>query len=362
MSAEQVWQVLDHNRLRMLGDGVFYPDLLELEAVIGGWDDWFDRWAALAGHYDAEGEAAAASGLTVTAGEKLFQSSICWQYAQFLWFHEPDRRVFGQREKVRTYRRAAPWLQPPAERVEIAFEGTNIPGYLRLPDGAVGPVPCALLIGGLESTKEESYHFENLLLRRGVATFAFDGPGQGEYFPQRPFTPDWERWTSAVVDHVQGRAEIDADRIGVLGRSLGGYLAVRSACRDRRLTCCVAFGALFDLSFFDRMAAVTQHGFRYITGIADPDEAREAIIDRVDLSDVVGELGVPLYVLHGVKDPLIPLEQAYRLERAVAHGDVTMHLEPQGDHCAHNLFHRVRPAMADWLAVQLGAGATVATR
>lgn len=353
MIAPHVAQVFDHSRARMIGDGVAYPDILKLERRIGDWSEWFEAWAGVAQEYEAEAAEAEARDLFVSAGEKLFQASICWQYAQFLWFHDPERRRHGQQRKVRAYRQAAPYLVPPAEPIEIPFEGTRIPGFLRLPPGAKGPASCVILLGGLESTKEESYHFENLLLRRGVGTFAFDGPGQGEYFFEQPFVPDWERWTSAVVDHLEDRSEIDRNRLGILGRSLGGYLAVRSAAREPRLRCCVAFGALFDLSFFDQMVEVTRRGFEYITGMADEDEARKAIIGYVDLSDVITELCVPLYVLHGAKDPLIPVEQAYRLEQAATNADVTMHVEPEGDHCAHNHFHRVRPAMADWLALQL---------
>lgn len=353
MSAAQAAQVFDHNRARMIGDGVFYPDIVMLEHRIRDWSEWFDAWARMAQEYEAEAAEAEKLDLLISAGEKLFQASICWHYAQFLWFHDHEQRRHGQQQKARTYHQAAPHLVPPAERVDVPFEGTRIPGYLRLPPEAKRPVSCVILLGGLESTKEESYQFENLLLQRGMGTFAFDGPGQGEYFFEQPFVPDWERWTSAVVDHLEGRSEIDRNRLGVLGRSLGGYLAVRSASREPRLRCCVAFGALFDLSFFDEMVEVTGRGFGHITGIPDEGQATKAIIDYVDLSDVITDLCVPLYVLHGAKDPLIPVEQAYRLEQAATNADVTMHVEADGDHCAHNLFHRVRPAMADWLTLQL---------
>lgn len=347
---------LERNELRMIGDGVHLPDLVQLRRTITSWSQWFDSWAELAASYEDAGEQAERDGRLVTAGECFWQSSICWQYAQFLWFHEPSQRLHGQRRKVETYRRSAPYLLPPAERVDIPFEDTSIPGYFRSAEGD-GRAPCALLIGGLESTKEESYRFENLLLRRGVSTFAFDGPGQGEYFEQRPLAEDFERYASAVLDHVVARPDVDADRVGVLGRSLGGYLAVRAAALEPRLRACVAWGALFDLAaFFDQMEPRTQDGFCYITGISDRLEARAAAERAIDLTAVAAELDRPLYILHGARDPLIPIDQAYKLDAHTRQAPTTLVIEPGGDHCAHNLYHRVRPAMADWLAQHLEAG------
>src|SRR2546426_533613 len=85
-----------------------------------------------------------------------------------------------------------------------AVEGANLPGFLRLPPGD-GPWPCAVLIGGLESTKEEYRLFEEICHHRGLATFAFDGPGQGEAFFYVKLRPDFERYPSVVVDYLATR-------------------------------------------------------------------------------------------------------------------------------------------------------------
>ena len=171
---------------------------------------------------------------------------------------------------VELFDRAAPHFVHAGERVEIPLDDARIPGYLRLPAAAAeGPVPCCVLIGGLESTKEESHLFENLCLDRGMATFAFDGPGQGELFFDVKLVPDFERYSSAVLDHLVGRPELDADRIGVLGRSLGGHYAPKAAAGDERFAACCAWGACFDLSDLPEMPEHTRHGFIYATGIAD---------------------------------------------------------------------------------------------
>ena len=235
------------NRGRMLSDGIPFADIRAAEAVAadGSDVDWFDLWMARADFYEDLGTAAIEAGNGISGGEWLWNASLSAHYAQFMWFHDPARREAGQRRKVLLFDRAAPHFSRPGERIEIPLEGVAIPGYLRVPGPArdAGPVPCCVLIGGLESTKEESHLFENLCLTRGMATFAFDGPGQGELFFDVKLGPDFERYTSAVVDHLVDRDEIDADRIGVLGRSLGGHYAPRSAAADHRFAACCAWAA-----------------------------------------------------------------------------------------------------------------------
>jgi hypothetical protein len=55
---------------------------------------------------------------------------------------------------------------------------------------------------------------------------------------------------------------------------------------------------------------------------------------------------------------LIPPTQVERLRHALAHHhDVEFDIPADGDHCCHNLYHVVRPRMADWLAERLGGHA-----
>jgi 2,6-dihydroxypseudooxynicotine hydrolase len=345
------------NAGRMLSDGIPYPDFREATEAITGSEDWFDFWWAKGEAYERVGEEALGAGHAVSAGDWLWHSSLSFHYAQFMWFHDPARRELGQRRKVELYNRAAPYLVPAGERVEIEFEGAPIPGFLRLPPGEPprGGWPCAVLIGGLESTKEESLRFEQLCLERGMATFAFDGPGQGELFFAVKLRPDFERWTSAVVDHVSGRPEIDADRIGVLGRSLGGFYALRSAAADERLKACVAWGFFYDMADFDSIPATTRQGFAYVTGEPTFEQARAYLRQAMTLSDVADRLRTPTLLLNGRHDPIFPSQQMERVADALAGAPVTVVIEEQGDHCAHNMGHLVRPRMADWLADALAA-------
>ncbi len=339
---------------RMLADGIPYADIEEARRQIGedGFE-WFDFWDGRADAYQEIAERAIAGGHAITGGEMLWQASLSAHYAQFMYFDRPELREAGQRRKVELYDRAAPLFEPAGERIEIEVEGATMPGYLRLPPGE-GPHACAVLIGGLESTKEESYLFENICLRRGIATYAFDGPGQGEMYFEVKLRGDFERYTSAALDHLVARPEIDASRVGVLGRSLGSNFAARAAAGDDRFRACVAWGGCFDMEDFEAMPKGTQDGFVYVTGIEDTAQAVEHLRAALDLSAVAGEIRCPLLVLNGRHDQIFSIRHLEEFERAVTNAPIEIVLEEEGDHCCHNMGHIVRPRMADWLAAKLG--------
>jgi len=345
------------NRGRLLSDGIPWPDIEQAReaAATDPEVDWFGFWMARSDRYAELGEQALADSHGISAGELLWLGSLTAHYAQYMWFHDHARRELGQRRKVELFNQAAPHLKPPAERVEIDLDGGTIPGFLRLPEsGGDGPVPCCVLIGGLESTKEESHRFENLCLERGLATFAFDGPGQGEMFFDVKLGPDFERYSSAVLDELERRPEIDSGRIGVLGRSLGGHYAPKSAACDDRFAACCAWGACFDLSDLDSMPPRTRAGFLYATGIDDPERATEHLLASLDLAPVVELISCPTLVVHGRHDAIFGPEQVERFRRGVTGAELEIQLEEDGDHCCHNMGHVVRPRMADWLADRLG--------
>ena len=352
MSQAVVNAVLRAHDGRFVGDGVHATDLEKMLGQIHNWSDWFGVWTTMAKRYEDLGDEAMTAGAMLTAGEFYWLACLYQHYAQFLWFHEPERRFQGQQRKVQLYDKAAPLLRPSGQRVEVVHGPWRIPGFLRLPH-RMGPSPTVVLLGGLESTKEESRRFEELCTERGMATMAFDGPGQGEMFSQVRFRPDIEAFTSAVIDYLETRPEIDSRRIGILGRSLGGYLAVRSAAYDHRIRACVAWGALNNLRHWDRIPELTRAGFAYIAGLR-MDEAKEFYGEGVTLQGIAEQVACPLYVLHGAMDTVLPGDHVEKLRAATRHVPQTFVIEPEGNHCCHNLYPIVRPRMADWLADTLG--------
>ncbi|HEY4821493.1 MAG TPA: alpha/beta hydrolase, partial [Xanthobacteraceae bacterium] len=313
---DRVWNA---SGIRLVGDGVPAGDVMVGQRELASWDQWYPYWAGRGDAYENLARAALDRGRRQSAGELFWHACLSYHYAQFLWFHDPQSREAGQRHKVELYREAAPLFVAPAERFDLAFEDFVIPGYLRLPPGRIGPSPAAVILGGLESTKEESYRFENLCLARGLATCTFDGPGQGEMYFQAKLRPDFHRFASAVLDWLVARPEIDSARIGVIGRSLGGFYAVHWAAHEPRLKACVCWGVLFDLSYYDAMRDPARRGFAYVAGFDDPERAAPYLKKTLDLAGQAEHVGCPVYALHGARDTLIPPAQVDRLRAALAH-------------------------------------------
>lgn len=337
---------------RLAADGVDYSDIEAVRTQVTTWEDWPRAWAERGTEHVAWARRCLAEGHRLTAGEALVRASLCYHFGQIITYNDPTTKAGLQGCKVEAFREAAPLLRPPAERTEVPWRNLALPGYLRLPEGR-RPAPCVVLIPGLDATKEDFHSFTELCLRRGLGTFAFDGPGQGEVRAHSPLVDGYEGSILAVVGALAARHEIDPERIGLLGRSLGGHYAMRAAAADARIAAAVVFGGFHDLSHWDEIPGLTREGFRQATGAATEAEARR-LLANVNLEGCLGYVQCPTLVVHGKRDAIVPWQQAERIAVEVPVG-ATLWLDEDGVHCCHNHAVRYRPAMADWLATTLKA-------
>jgi 2,6-dihydroxypseudooxynicotine hydrolase len=335
---------------RLLADGIDFNDIEAVRERLGRWEEWPKAWAERGDRYLAWARECLARGHRLTAGESLVRASLCYHFGQIAALHDPAARADLQRRKVEAFREAGPLLRPAAERFEVPWRKLRLPGYLRLPEGA-RPVPCVVLIPGLDATKEDFFTLSEMCLRRGLATFAFDGPGQGEMRPLSPLVDGYESSILAVVEALAARPEIDRQRTALLGRSLGGHYALRAAAAEPRVAAAVVFGGFHDLSHWETMPPMTREGFRQALGAATEQEARRRLA-WANLEGVLGFVHCPVLVVHGKRDAIIPWYQAERIATELPAG-ATFLLDPDGVHCCHNNASRYRTAMADWLATTL---------
>jgi len=337
---------------RMLADGMILQDIRSASALTE-WSQWGDFWIQRALAHEQLSLNSLEKGYALTAGEHLERASLCAHYGQFLYFEFPETKRQAAELKARLFRKAAPLISPRAEALEIPYGGVGLPAYFRMPAGRP-PFPAVIMLGGVDAAKEDAYQFSNLCLARGLATLAVDGPGQGEaLYRGLTLDPDFHRSVSAVVDELTRRPEIDASRIGIIGRSLGGFLAPQAAALDQRIRACVAWGALYDLSSFDSKPPLIRDAYRFVTGSRDWAEAKQRTA-FINLEGTAERITCPLYVVHGEKDNSVPPVNAQRLV-AEARGPAKLWLVPDSIHCNHEVAHIVRPDMADWLAKELGA-------
>jgi 2,6-dihydroxypseudooxynicotine hydrolase len=335
---------------RLVADGVDANDVQTVRPNVTSWDDWPEAWAKVAGTHLALARDRLAGGSPVTAGEAFVRASLCFHVGQVVAFHNPDVKRDLQKKKETAFRDAAPLLLPPAERLVIDHNGVLLPGYLRLPDGPA-PHACVILVPGLDSTKEDFISLSEMCVRRGLACFAYDGPGQGEVRQHALLKEGYETSIRSVFDAIVQRPGIDPNRIGLLGRSLGGYYILRAAAADPRIKALAVFGGAYDLSDWDNMPRTILDGFLWTTDSATGDEAR-ARMGAATLDDCIGDVTCPTIVVHGKRDAIFHYTQAERI--AAALGDkAELVIEENGVHCCHNFGFRYRTLMADWMAMTL---------
>ena len=137
------------------------------------------------------------------------------------------------------------------ERIEVPFEGEVVAGYLHLcPD--VGRAPLLFYMPGCDTTCESSPDpTNNLVHQRGMHVFSFDGPGLGQSNMRgMALTADnFERAASAVLDVLEQRTEVDADKIVTYGGGMGSYWAMRLAAIDRRVAAAATKSSYCDKYF-----------------------------------------------------------------------------------------------------------------
>lgn len=343
----RIASAIAHWAPRFVTNGVPLTDFEQITSGLTRWEDWCAAWSARAEIHEQLGREALADGHELSAGEHLTRAALCFHFGKFLFVHDPEQMAAAGARAVVCRTDALPLLDPPGERVAVPYEGATLYGNLRRPRGIERP-PVVVMCMGLDSAKEESHDYEQRFLRRGVATFAFDGPGQGEAEHELALCPEYERPIAAVFDHLETRDDLDADRIGLWGVSMGGYLAARAACFEPRARACVTLSGSYDRSSFLDRPPLNIAAFMYRAKAVDHDEAA-AVAARMSLAGIADRITCPIYIVAGSADRITPAADAQRLASEVS-GPCVLDVVEGGNHVVNNLWYRYRDQTADWLA------------
>ena len=175
---------------------------------------------------------------------------------------------------------------PSIHQSQLTFESGTKPIRLDayLPDSA-GKHPTVLALygsgGGVEGMGEPA----SMLAAQGFAVFVlhyFDRTGTTQAHDKPTIVRNFPAWGKTVWDaisHLEQHPQVDAKRIGLLGFSLGAYLALSVASVDPRVQAVVEFFGGFpkEMKFFMRRLC-------------------------------------PVLMLHGEADATVPVQEAYDLQ------------------------------------------------
>jgi dienelactone hydrolase len=348
----RIQSAISHWGPRFVSNGVPLTDFHEVTAGLVRWEDWCRAWSGRAAAHERLGRVALTAGDKLSAGEHLTRAGVCYHFAKFVFVSDYDQMRAAHAKAVACRNLALPLLAPAGERVAIPYEGGHLYGNLRKPEG-VGRPPVVVMCMGLDSAKEEMDSNEAVFLARGMATLAFDGPGQGEGEYDFALRGDYEVAVKAVVDFVEKRADLDAARIGLWGVSLGGYFAPRAAAYEKRIRACIALSGPFVWAdFYDELPPLTRDTFKVRSKSRTDAEARSRAA-TLTLAEAARNITCPLFVVAGKQDRIVPWQEAERLAAAAA-GPVVRCFIEDGNHVANNRVYRYRSQSADWMAQHLG--------
>jgi dienelactone hydrolase len=328
------------------------------------WVSMGDRLCGLAAEDESRGR-------LISAGDKLLRAAIYFATAERMQsHHDPDRAgLYARLQQV--FRRGIELTGSNCERLEIPYGGAHLAGLYVRAEGTSGAAPLLVQINGLDSTKEMKYFvgLPRWLAQRGVASLVLDQPGTGEALRLHDMKAVYncELWASKIVDYLQTRADVDPERIGLEGVSLGGYYCPRAVAFEPRFALGVAWGANHDWRDVQKRRLQREGSLpvphywehvRWVWGGKDIEEFMQ-IAEKVHLDGVLDRIRVPFLVTHGEQDSQIPLHWARRTFEQLVNSpkrELKIFTEREGG-VQHSSFDNSANAgayIADWVAETLG--------
>ena len=236
-----------------------------------------------------------------------------------------------------------------AEDVEFgAVDGARLRGWFIPGDTDDDqPHPVVLVMHGWASAAEDLLPAAPAMHDEGLSLLFVDARGHGrsdrtEFMSMPRFAEDVE----AALRWLRARPDVDAERIALVGHSVGAGAALLVASRDPRIAAVVSIASMahpeemIDRSFRRYRAPGALIGAAQRT----MERTIGARFDDFAPLHTIGRIDAPVFVLHGLGDTTVPPHDARRL--AAAGRAATLRLVPLADHRSLDGFLPVLPEVA----------------
>ncbi|HEY5398637.1 MAG TPA: prolyl oligopeptidase family serine peptidase [Trebonia sp.] len=217
---------------------------------------WVDEWTATADRLAQLAAAGAAAGRARSAAGQYLRGSLYYSLATYSADAAGEPDLFGSLwEKHRAawdrFVDLADFGPAVAERIEVPYEGTTLPGYF-FRAGQAGAARRTLIFNNGSDGSAVGAWTGGIAaaLGRGWNAMTFDGPGQNAALVRQglAFRPDWEKVITPVVDFLSARSDVDEEKLALLGVSQGGYWVPRALAFEHRIAAAVADPGVVDVS------------------------------------------------------------------------------------------------------------------
>lgn len=216
-------------------------------------------------------------------------------------------------------------LSPGESAPYMSHDGTRISARLYLPAMDMGhpaPYPVIFYIhGGPQSQERPDFTWFSMPLIQfftlnGFAVWVPNVRGSSGYglAYMKQVDRDWggkdRQDHVAAFELLRNDPRLDMSRVGVMGRSYGGYMTLRLITKHPQLwrAACDMFGPYNLLTFIDRIPPTWQTYFHMAVG--DPVKDRDRLIEQSP-STQFDNIACPLLVIQGANDPRV-VEQESR--------------------------------------------------
>lgn len=327
------------------------------------WVAQADKLIELAGEEEARGRGYSAS-------DKLERAALYLLVAERMQAQGSVGRMETYRKALASFERSTRLGSLNRERVEIPLAQGTMPAlYTRAPGAE--PSPVVVYCNGLDSCKELLFwsRLPEALARRGISCLSVDQPGSGEALRLQglPVDPHSESWAGKAVDWLEQQPDVDPQRIGMTGISLGGHFAPRAVAFEPRFASGAVWGAnhnwreVQDKRLKREGENPVPHYWAHVMwafGASGMDDflAKSA---EMNLAGVMERIEVPFLVTHGAKDRQIALDYAQQSYDALANSprrELKIFTEREGgvEHVGADNMSYARDYLADWFADTLG--------
>ncbi|MEB3860165.1 MAG: S9 family peptidase, partial [Desulfurococcales archaeon] len=204
-----------------------------------------------------------------------------------------------------------------------SFDGTPIKGLLYEPRREP-PYPAVVwLHGGPESQSRFSFSMlQQAIVRLGIAVVAPNFRGSTGYGKTFVHLDDVEKRINAVKDvyhlvlYLTEKKMLDPERLCVMGASYGGYLTLMSLALYPTLwRCGIEMVGIVNLVTFIKNTSPYRRRYR-IPEYGDPEKHRDIMLELSPITHA-HKIRSPLMVIHGARDPRVPVSEAEQIVRAL---------------------------------------------
>jgi len=342
--------------LRNCGPGV-EGELREIGRRIQKFTDIPREFSRAAERREELAREAEKAGHGVEAREHYYVAAIFYINAMWAVYEDGNAKRIAWGEKKRAcYDKFIQFAGRPIERVELPFEGKTVSAILHLPPRmkAGEKVPAILYIPGMDGVKEDNPMQGDPFLERGVAVLAIDGPGQGETRARgvKCTAANYADAGKLACDYLVKRPEIDANRLAIMGSSMGSYWGPRVAAAEPRFKACAVSGVCVEpgqYTIFNTASPTFKMNYMYMSGY-DDEAAFDEFAKTLTLKEAAAKIACPYFIVAGEDDELCPIEFVYEFMEQIRSPKVLVVYEGE-KHSIRN--PRARTLLVDWLKDRL---------